>query len=202
MDKGLEYPIEFHAHNYNGKQLVFEDEKVSVESFTLRHRIPTCGFLVKEKPRALNLNRDMIDYYQVPIKAMQSLKDGHDYTAEDGQVIPNQKLTHQGLPLRSYAFVSDTAKSNPIIPYIQGVDLLYHEATYADEGHKRAKETGHSTARQAAEIALEAGVKKLVIGHFSNRYHNLEILLNEAREVFPETYLAYDGAEFEVEFKR
>ncbi len=198
MDHGLDYPLEFYPHNYNGKQPVFSDDKIMVESFPLRHRVPTCGFVVREKARLLNLRREMLDYYQIPIKAMPLLRQGMDYCTPEGNIISNNLITKPGASLRSYAFVSDTLKSNTIVPYIEGVDLLYHEATYADEGRLRAKQTGHSTARQAAEIALAAGVKKLIIGHFSNRYANLEPLLNEAREVFPETYLATDGSQFDI----
>lgn len=198
LDKGLGYDILFYPHNYNGKQLIFQDDKLTVESFPLRHRVPTCGFIFAEKPRLLNIDKDAVEFYKIPVKQILSIKQGNNFVTTDGQIIPNLKLTKPGLPLRSYAFVSDTAKNSSIVPYIKGVDILYHEATYADDNKKRAKETGHSTARQAAEIAKQAEVKKLVIGHYSNRYKNLDILLDQAREVFPQTYLAYDGLQFDI----
>ena len=198
MDKGIDYELIFHAHHYDGKQIIFEDDKVIVESFPLRHRVPTCGFLFREKPRLRNLDGNAIKELNIPIKSLQSIKEGADYQNTDGTIIPNRQLTTDPPKLRAYAFVSDTAKNPTIIPIIKDVDLLYHEATYADEGKKRAKETGHSTAREAAEIAKKANVKKLVLGHFSNRYKQLDQLLMEAKEEFEATELAIDGKVFEI----
>ena len=197
--QGVNYEIIFHPLHYNGKELIFEDDKVIVESFPLRHRVPTCGFLFREKPRLRNIKGDVIKELKIPIKKLQSIKEGADYIDEEGSIFPNSQITKSPPPTRSYAFVSDTAKKLTIIPIIKNVDLLYHEATYADEGKKRAKETGHSTASQAAEIANKAEVKKLIIGHFSNRYKKLDILLNEAKEKFKNTYLAEDGKVFDIE---
>jgi len=198
FDRPLGFSIVFHPHHYSGKQLIYEDDKLTVETFPLRHRVPTCGFLFKEKARLRNLNSEMLTKLQISIRELQKIKEGSDYEDENGTIYLNSQLTHDPLPPRSYAFISDTSKTKTIVPFIQGVDLLYHEATYADEGKKRAKETGHSTARQAAEIARLAGVKQLVIGHFSNRYKNLDILLKEAQQVFPNTVLAIDGQEYKV----
>lgn len=198
LDQGLGYEIIFHPLKYEGKQLLFEDDKVRVESFPLRHRISTCGFLFTEKERLKSLRKDRYQQLQIPLRAIQSIREGNDYVDDNGAVYKNDELTFDAPLPRSYAFVSDTAKLERIIEIIKGVDLLYHEATYADDGKKRAKETGHSTARQAAEIAKAANVKKLIIGHYSNRYGNLDLLLDQAKEVFPETYLAIDGGEFTV----
>jgi len=198
LDHGLGYELIFHPLKYDGTQLLFEDEKIKVESFPLRHRIATCGFLFTEKERLKSLRKDKYLELQIPLRDIQAIREGNDYVTENGVVYNNSELTFAAPAPRSYAFVSDTAKLERIIDIVKGVDILYHEATYADEGKKRAKETGHSTARQAAEIAKAANVKKLIIGHFSNRYTNLEILLEQAREVFPETYLATDGGEFIV----
>ncbi len=202
MDRGIEYEIVFNALHYNGKEVIFEDDKVIVESFPLRHRVPTCGFLFKEKPRLQNLKGDVIKELNIPIKNLQSIKEGADYTNEDGKVYTNKHLTNNPPKPRSYAFVSDTAKKPAIIPIIHGVDLLYHEATYADKDKKRAKDNGHSTAKQAAEIAKQAQVKKLVLGHFSNRYKTLDILQNEARNEFKNTELAIDGKVFNIELEK
>lgn len=198
MEHGIDYEITFHPLHYNGKEIIFEDDKVIVESFPLRHRVPTCGFLFREKPRLRNLNGNVIKELNIPIRELNSIKNGADYIDDDGVIYLNQNLTNEPPKPRSYAFVSDTAKNPSIIPVIKNIDLLYHEATYADDGKKRAKETGHSTARQAAEIAKKAEVKKLILGHFSNRYKKLDILQNEARQEFKNTELATDGKVFDI----
>ncbi|MFA6402834.1 MAG: ribonuclease Z [Salinivirgaceae bacterium] len=198
MDKGIGFEIIFHPLHYQGTELIFEDDKVTVESFPLRHRVPTCGFIFREKPKLKHLKSEVIKELNIPIRLLQSIKEGFDFYDEDGNLHPNHTLTKEASPARSYAFVSDTAKNQGITPIIKHVDLLYHEATFADEGKKRAKETGHSTARQAGEIAKKAEVKKLIIGHFSHRYKSLEVLLNEAREEFPNTELTNDGDVFEI----
>lgn len=198
MDHGIDYEIIFHPLHYNGKEIIFEDDKVIVESFPLRHRVPTCGFLFREKQRMRNLKGSVIKEINIPIKKLNAIKNGADYIDDDGVTYLNQHLTTDPPKPRSYAFVSDTAKNPTIIPIIKKVDLLYHEATYADDGKKRAKETGHSTARQAAEIAKKAEVKKLVLGHFSNRYKKLDVLQNEARQEFKNTELATDGKVFNI----
>ncbi len=199
FDHTLGYEIKYHALHYDdGLTLLFEDDKLTVESFPLRHRVPTCGFLFKEKPRLRSLRKDMITHLNIPIKELHGIREGNSFTDIEGTFYSNEQLTLKPPKARSYAFVSDTAKLEKIVPLISGIDLLYHESTFADEGKKRAKQTGHTTARQAAEIALKANVGKLLLGHFSNRYKNLNILLNEAREVFPHSYLATDGKEFSV----
>lgn len=198
FDKGLGYEIIFEPLTYNDKKIIYEDDKIKVESIPLRHRIPTCGFIFSEKPRLRNINPESIKEHQIPIKWIPKIKEGQDYITQNGEVIANKKLTFDPPQPRSYAFISDTAKNPQIIQHIKNVDLLYHEATFADEGKKRAKQTGHSTARQAGEIAKLAEVKQLIIGHFSNRYKSLEFLLNEAKEAFNNTNLAIDGSVFHV----
>ena len=135
----------------------------------------------------------MIKFYNIPIRELAKIKQGADFVTEEGKIIPHERLTIPAEPAHSYAYCSDTAYSEKIIPVIEGVDLLYHEATFADTDKPRAKETGHSTARQAAQIAKMANVKKLMLGHFSARYPDNNILLEEAREVFANTVLANEG---------
>jgi ribonuclease Z len=135
----------------------------------------------------------MIDFYNIPIGKINEIKRGADFAADDGRWIKNEVLTTPSTPPRAYAYCSDTAFSTEIIPYIQRSDVLYHEATFAEAENMRAQETHHSTARQAAEIAKAANVRKLIIGHYSSRYNELDKLLDEARAVFPETELADEG---------
>ena len=142
--------------------------------------------------------REMIDTHEIPVKEIQSIKQGADFTRKDGIVIANDRLTTPGNPARTYAYCSDTAFYPDIIPHVKGVDLLYHEATFAESESGRAAETYHSTASQAAEIAKLAEVKRLVIGHYSSRYNELGVLLKEAVEVFPDTELAIEGKVFEL----
>ncbi len=199
FDHGLGYEIIFKPHTYDkGKTLLFEDDKVQAYSFTLNHRVPTCGFLFKEKQRLPNLNKDLVRELNIPIKLMQSIKEGNGFTTDDGTTYSHKQLTIPAPAPRSFAFVSDTAKCERIIPIIENVDLLYHEATFSHKDKKRAKQTGHSTAVQAAEIAKKANAKKLIIGHFSTKLKDVNPLLEEARNVFENTYLAKDGELFDI----
>lgn len=199
LDRGVGYPILFTPLTYDsGLTLLFENKKVSIYSFPLRHRVPTCGFLFKEKEKLPNLKKNLIQTLNVPIKELQKIKEGKSFTTPDGEFYSHEQLTIKPPIPRSFAFVSDTAKFEKIVPLISKVDLLYHEATFSDNDKKRAKETGHSTSKQAAEIAKKAKVKQLIIGHFSTRLKSPKPLLEEAREVFKETYLAEDGEVFNV----
>ncbi len=193
MKHGLEFSIHFHLLDMKVRQVIYSDEKAEVVSFPVKHSIPTCGFLFREKQKQPNIKKEAIKRYNIPIKNILAIKNGADFTKEDGTVIPNKKLVIPPRKPRSYAFCTDTKYYEPIIEQVQGVDLLYHEATFGDDKEKLARKTLHSTARHAATIALNASVKKLLIGHFSARYKNIELLVNEAREVFTETYAAHDG---------
>lgn len=139
---------------------------------------------------------DVAEFYKIPNFRRAEIKAGADFVLPDGTVVPNDRLTRPAAPPKRYAYCSDTAYSEKLIPWVEGVDLLYHEATFAHESVALAKQTTHSTARQAATIALRAGVKKLMIGHFSARYNDEKDLLAEACEVFPETILAYEGLKY------
>ena len=191
--KGMPFDVRIEPVDTTRHALIMEDRSLSVWSIPLKHRISCCGYLFAEKPKEAHIIREMIDFYQVPIRQIQEIKRGADFITPEGEVIPNVRLTRPAEQPKRYAFCSDTAFHPEIVPYVEGVDLLYHEATFAEQDLARAKETFHSTARQAATIAREAGVKRLVIGHYSARYENTAFLLDEAREVFPETILGNEG---------
>ena len=191
--RGMEFEVRFNPVDTRSHSLVMEDRSLSVYSIPLKHRIPTCGYLFAEKPKEAHIIREMTDFYQVPVRCMKDIKQGQDYVTPEGEVVPNSRLTRPAAPPRRYAFCSDTAYNRSIIPIIEGADLLYHEATFAECDLARAKETFHSTARQAAEIARDAHVKRLVIGHYSARYEDLSELHREAEAVFPGTILGNEG---------
>jgi len=191
--KELPYKVQFNHINPHEHTLIMEDRSVSVYSIPLKHRIPTCGFLFVEKPKEAHIIREMIDFYQIPVKAIKSIKQGSDFVTEEGEIIPNARLTRPATPPKRYAYCSDTMFNPKMIPIIEGVDLLYHEATFGISENARAKETFHSTAAQAAEIARLAKVKRLVLGHYSARYTDLGELKREAEEIFPEAILGNDG---------
>ena len=191
--RGMEFEVSFNPVDTRSHSLVMEDRSLSVYSIPLKHRIPTCGYLFAEKPKEAHIIREMTDFYQVPVRCMKDIKQGQDYVTPEGEVVPNSRLTRPAAPPKRYAFCSDTAYNRSIIPIIEGADLLYHEATFAECDLARAKETFHSTARQAAEIARDAHVKRLVIGHYSARYEDLSELHREAEAVFPGTILGNEG---------
>lgn len=187
------FTIEVRECDCRSQSLVHEDASVKVYSIPLSHRIPTIGYLFEEKCAERHLDKPSADFYKVPIAYYQHLLAGKDYITDQGEVISNAYLTKMGRPPRRYAFCSDTKYYPPIIELVRGVDLLYHETTFGDDLLHRAEATAHSTARQAATIAREAGVKKLLIGHYSSRYESSDALLQEAREEFPNTDAAFEG---------
>lgn len=193
-----EFEIVYHSLNPDAFEQIYEDSKITVSSFPLKHRVPTCGFLFKEKERLRNIRKDVIEYYQIPVRDIVQIKRGEDYITSEGLLIPNEKLTIQSHPSKSYAYCSDTAYLEDIIPYITDVDLLYHESTYAEEDTARAKETLHSTSIDAASIAKKANARKLVIGHFSARYKDETQLVEQARRIFPNTLPAEEGTEYVI----
>ena len=194
----LSYNVRLVLLRRKGYNLIYENRSICIYTFPLKHRIATNGFLFKEKEKQRHIKREMIDFYNIPIRNINEIKNGADFTTSDGKIIANDRLTTPADPIRSYAYCSDTAYDESIVPYIKDVDVLYHEATFAESELARANKTGHSTARQAAEIAKLAEVKKLVIGHFSSRYTNLTPLLEEAQAVFPNTELAKEGKIIEL----
>ena len=194
----LSFSVIFHSVNPRKHELIYEDRSVSVYSIPLKHRVPCCGFLFEEKPRDRHIIREMIDFYNIPTWRIPKIKQGEDFVTEEGEVIPNTRLTKANDTPKRFAYCSDTAYSEKIIPIIQGVDCLYHEATFMDDEQVRAKQTEHSTAHQAATIALKANVKKLIIGHYSARYIDQSALLNEAQSIFKDTVLGEDMAIYEI----
>lgn len=192
-DTFLKFTIVYHFHMYVDNELIFEDEKVEVRTVVLTHRIPCCGFVFKEKPSPANIIKSKIKQYGIPIDKILEIKNGADFITENGERIPNDELVKRIGQTRSYAFCSDTSYDERIIEYIKGVSLLYHEATFMNDRLDRATETFHSTTIQAATIAQKAEVKKLMIGHFSARYKNLQAMLEETQSVFKNSVLAIEG---------
>ena len=194
----LAYPLFFHPLDYKAPKLLFEDEKIQVKSFPLKHSIDCCGFLVEERQLERRMISEAIMEHNIPVNCIQGIKAGGDFTKSDGTIISHWELTKSAHRARSYAFCSDTAYSEAIVPIVQGVDLLYHEATFKNDLQDRADYTFHSTTGQAAEIAKLAEVRRLVVGHYSQRYNDLSCLLNEVQEVFPNAELAEEGKIFEI----
>lgn len=192
----LRFPLRFHAVAPVNGAAVFTDDRVDVTALALKHRIPTTGYRFTEHPAPRKLRLDKLGL--VPHYLRNAVKAGEDLVLPDGTRVPNAELTHDPLPPRSYAYCSDTAFTPELVPFLAEVDLLYHEATFTDALAARAKETFHSTARQAATIAREARVKRLLLGHFSSRYKTNDGLLAEARSVFPDTLLAEEGRTFAI----
>lgn len=190
FNRQMTYKVLFHEFGTKEAAVVYEDRSLTVTTIPLRHRMPCCGFLFAEKPGPNHILRDMIDFYQVPVSELNRIKNGADYVTPEGEVIPNARLTRPSATPRRYAYCSDTIYLPSVTEQIKGVDLLFHEATFAEDAAPRAKETFHTTASQAARIARDAEVKKLLIGHFSARYDDEQVLLDEARAVFPNTQLA------------
>lgn len=198
-DTHLKFPLHFHFLNNKKQELIYEDDKVTVESFPLSHRIPCCGFLFREKPGLLSIRKEMVEYHRLKPQDILKIKKGEDWTSDEGKVIKNKVFTYPSAPLRSYAFCSDTIYDERLAGIVKQVSLLYHEATFMQSMENRAKETFHSTTIEAATIAKKAKVGKLLIGHFSARYKDLEPMLLESRSVFKETDLAEEGRTFEIE---
>ena len=191
--KELPYKVRLNIIDPKKNELILEDRSVEVYSIPLAHRIPTCGFLFLEKSCEPHIIREMIDFYKVPLKEIAGIKQGKDFITEDGTIVPYTRLTTPAEPPKRYAYCSDTSFSPSIIPLIEGVDCLYHESTFLEKDKPRAKDTNHSTALQAAEIAQRARVKKLILGHYSARYKELSDFLKEAKTIFENTILSEEG---------
>lgn len=196
--RGMAFSVIFHSVDCSQKTAVYSDRSVTVYSLPLRHRVPATGYLFEEATPLPHIRRDMIDAIGIPHHAINGIKHGEGWHADDGTYYPHEHLTTPARPARSYAYVSDTCYLPRLAEQVKGVTLLYHEATYVNADAFWAKKYGHSTAGDAANIAKAAGAGGLVIGHFSARYRDESVLLREAQEVFPLTTLAKEGKRFEV----
>lgn len=193
----LKYDLHFTDLKSPEHQLIFENDKLEVYTLPLKHRIYANGFLFREKPLPRKLNIEAVNRLGVNTCYFQLLKAGQGLSLPDGRKIPNSELTFDPEPPKSYAFCSDTAYSEALCPLIKGADWLYHESTFLEEHAALAGITGHSTAAQAAQIAREAQVKKLILGHYSTRYESTDAFKTEAERIFPHVELSQDGKVFE-----
>lgn len=191
------YPLYFHELESKEQEVIFENENVQVKTIPLDHRIYTNGFLFKEKPGDRKLLINEVQQYNIDKVYYKSIVKGKDAVTEEGEVIPNEKLTAPPTPTPSYAYCSDTAFKPSITECFKNATVLYHESTFLQKHEKLAEQTKHSTAKQAAEIAKMANVEMLILGHYSTRYDNLNLFQGEAKEVFENTELADDGRQFE-----
>lgn len=194
----LRLSVTFHPLPADDVGVIIDEPTYTVTALPLSHRIPCCGFLFKEKPKPRKLDAPAARSKGIPHTAFQALKEGRDYVAKDGTIIPVSTVTTDPAPSHGYAYITDTLPVDQWDKYLQGIDLLYHEATFLHEGTAKAEETYHSTAQQAAITAQRIGAQQLLIGHFSAKYKDLTPLLEEARSIFPQTALAIEGTTFTI----
>lgn len=198
----LPYEVKWHEVRTTEHAIIMQNNTLEVWSIPLRHRVPTAGYLFKEKQPGRNVDKFKIEKYGLSIAQIVAAKRGEDITLEDGQIIPNDELTYIPYQARSYAYLSDTAYSAKAAERVHGVDLLYHETTYSTSEAMFAKGRGHSTTVEAAKVAVKAEAKRLIIGHFSSRYKSHETLVEECRTIFPNSDIAAEGMTFNIEEKR
>ena len=202
----VKYEVVLHTVKCSEPTLMAEFKNLEIYAFPLRHRIETYGYLFKEKEPQMNVVKSAIPEYKLTLEEIGKLKRGEDVIrkTDSGEdiVLKCEDLAYKPFEPRSFAYCSDTAPFPKLQEWIKGADLVYHEATYASDLRALSRSTAHSTSRDAAKAALAAGAKKLILGHFSSRYRSLDLLLDEAREIFPESYLAEEGTIFDVPEKR
>ncbi|WP_373522641.1 ribonuclease Z [Aquiflexum sp.] len=195
----LGFPLRFISTQIKSEELILEEKNFRVHTFPLKHRVPCTGFLIEEKQGLKNLVKEKLQQNNLSIDAINTLRSGKDYLDADGKVIfAVSEFTHEHKPVRKYAYCSDTIYDLGLPRIIKEVNLLYHESTFDDLEEERAGSTFHSTARQAAKIAKSAGAKKLLLGHYSSRYKDLSILLEQAKEEFNESYLSEEGMTYPI----
>jgi ribonuclease Z len=195
----LTFKLKFHFLNNKKSEMIMENKYVSVISFPLKHRIPTCGFRFTEKKRSRNIKREFVLQHKIPVEWFPRILSGEDFIDEHGFIHKNEDIVRIQSVSRSYAYCSDTAFDETIIPAVKDVSMLYHEASFSDEHESVASQKFHSTSRQAAMIAMKANAGTLIIGHFSARYKNAGILTSQAKEIFENTIEAFDGLTVEVD---
>lgn len=194
----LGYDVEFMPLDTKKATVVYDDRTLSVTTIPLMHRVPCCGFLFQEKPTLPHIRRDMIDCYDIPTSQINNIKMGADWVADDGTVVPNGQLVTPADPPRSFAYCSDTKYIPTLHQRFPNVSLLYHESTYDQSYEALAEKYFHSTAAQAAMVARDAGASQLMIGHYSSRFNDEQVLLDEAKAIFPNTILAQEGLVVDV----
>ncbi|GAB1474878.1 ribonuclease Z [Bacteroidota bacterium] len=183
----------------NGAEVILDARKYEVLSFPLNHRVDCYGFIFREKTPVRNVYKEFVESENLSLTEIASLKNGRDVIRENGEILDHLRLTYQPYAPRSFAYCSDTAPFTQLPQYLHGVNLIYHEATFGNDMEKMARDTMHSTAADAAKCAADSGAERLLIGHFSSRYRDVEVLLNEARAIFPETFVADEGMEFNIQ---
>lgn len=196
-DSWTNYPLLFHELTSKETELIFEDDKISVSTIPLDHRVYTNGYLFKEKLGKRKLNVAAVEKYGIDKAYYNNIKNGRDITLDNGSIVPNKELTYDPPKPKSYAFCSDTIYDESLADKVKEVDVLYHESTFLDSEAHLAAKTKHATAKQAAQVAKDANVKTLVLGHYSTRYKSIELFKEEASTVFPNVLLADDGKTFD-----
>jgi ribonuclease Z len=198
FDIRLNYEIDFIPLAGKDPVKILDDKRITVTSFPLEHRVPTFGFLFREKQADRNIIKESIAKYGIPISRIQSVKSGEDFITNEGEVIRNVDITTPSPDPLSYAYCSDTKYFRRLSSFVKDVSVLYHEATFDKSKKDLAVTTGHSTTLDAARVASEANAGALIIGHFSARYRETDSLVNEAREIFPRSFAALDGKSYEI----
>jgi ribonuclease Z len=192
------FEIKYDIINPRATGVIYESDSLTVSTFPLYHRVPCVGFIFAEKPKLRHLKGDMVRFYNVPIREYHAIKSGADFVTPEGKVIANELLTSAADPVMSYAYCSDTMYDERVARSVEGVNTIYHEATYTESYFEKARARGHSTAAEAARIAKMAGAERLVLGHFSKRYHDESEHLKEAQAIFPNTVIAYEGLKLDL----
>lgn len=195
----LSYDLIFkESENTITSEKIFETNKIEVFTIPLKHRIPTVGYLFKETTKSMSIKKELIEKYELSIDEIKSIKNGDDFISKNNVSIPNKEMTIPPEGPYSYAFCSDTVFTEDYLEIIKDTDMLYHESTFLENEIERAKKTFHCTAKQAATIAKKSNIRKLILGHFSQRYKNVDLFLQEAKEIFENTELAKDGKKFKL----
>ncbi len=195
----LSYPVNYIEFSGEAGEVLINDATVRITTLPMKHSIFCCGFLFEEKKKLRSVNKEALKKYKIPVKSIQSIKEGADYQDSEGNIIDNEEITSDPPETKRFAYCTDTAYNKKLVPLIKDIDMLYHEATFSADLQNRAKETMHSSTADAARIAKESSVKKLIAGHFSARYKETDQLLKELRSVFPDSYIAEQGEEYKAD---